>query len=71
MTTPRVSSLAELARLAGVSISTVSRSLAGNPAIATATRERIEALAVEYGSRRGWERPCRPSRNACSRPTQS
>ena len=49
MTTRQISRLAELARLAGVSISTVSRSLAGNPAIATATRERIEALALENG----------------------
>lgn len=48
MTTP-VASLAELARIAGVSISTVSRSLSGNPAIARATRERIEGLAREHG----------------------
>lgn len=49
MTTSSVSSLAELARLAGVSISTASRSLAGNPMIAAATRARIEALAREHG----------------------
>lgn len=49
MTRPPASTLAELARLAGVSISTVSRSLAGNPTIATATRERIAALAREHG----------------------
>ena len=39
MTGPTVSNLAELARLAGVSVSTVSRSLAGNPGIAAATRQ--------------------------------
>lgn len=42
-------SLAELARIAGVSVSTVSRSLAGNPMIAEATRLRIEALARDHG----------------------
>lgn len=41
--------LAQLARIAGVSVSTVSRSLSGNPAIAQATRERIQALAQEHG----------------------
>lgn len=49
VTKPIASTLAELARLAGVSISTVSRSLAGNPAIAAATRERVTALANEHG----------------------
>lgn len=44
-----VSTLAELAKLAGVSVATVSRSLAGNPVIADATRERIVALAREHG----------------------
>lgn len=42
-------SLAELARIAGVSVATVSRSLAGNPAIAEATRTRIVALARTHG----------------------
>lgn len=49
MKTPTVSSLAELAKIAGVSVSTVSRSLAGNPMIAEATRLRIEALARDHG----------------------
>ena len=44
-----VSTLAELAHLAGVSIATVSRALADNPVIAKATRERITALAREHG----------------------
>lgn len=43
------SSLVELAKIAGVSVSTVSRSLSGNAMIARATRERIEALAREHG----------------------
>ena len=47
--TPSASTLAELANIAGVSISTVSRSLAGNPIIAAATRDRIVALAAEHG----------------------
>lgn len=43
------STLAQLAELAGVSVATVSRSLAGNPVIAEATRTRIVALAREHG----------------------
>ncbi|WP_295632442.1 substrate-binding domain-containing protein [Novosphingobium sp.] len=43
------STLAELAQLAGVSVATVSRALAGNPVIAKATRSRIEVLAREHG----------------------
>lgn len=50
-TRPSLSRLAELARLAGVSTSTVSRALAGNPRIGLATRERIAALAREHGFR--------------------
>jgi DNA-binding LacI/PurR family transcriptional regulator len=46
---PTASTLAELAKLAGVSISTVSRSLTGSPMIAAATRERIVALAQAHG----------------------
>jgi DNA-binding LacI/PurR family transcriptional regulator len=49
MKSSAVSNLAELALLAGVSVSTVSRSLAGNRMIAQATRQRIEALADEHG----------------------
>lgn len=43
------STLAELAEIAGVSVATVSRSLAGNPVIAEATRTRIVALARDHG----------------------
>lgn len=45
------SKLAELARIAGVSTSTVSRALAGNPRIAAATRQRIVELAQAQGFR--------------------
>ncbi len=46
-----VTTLADLARLAGLSASTVSRALAGNPVIKAATREKIEALAKLHGYR--------------------
>lgn len=48
---PQIGSLADLAKIAGVSVSTVSRSLAGNPAIRTETRERIVGLARDHGFR--------------------
>lgn len=44
-----ISTLAELAELAGVSVATVSRSLSGNTAIAASTRTRIVQLAQEHG----------------------
>ncbi len=44
-----ITTLAELADLAGVSVATVSRSLSGNPVIAAATRTRIVALAQAHG----------------------
>ena len=47
--TRTATTLAELAELAGVSVATVSRSLAGNRMIAEATRTRIVALAREHG----------------------
>ena len=47
---PRITSrLAEIAAEAGVSISTVSRALAGNSMIGLATRERIGAIAARQG----------------------
>lgn len=48
MDTP-ASTLAQLAKLAGVSTATVSRSLSGSTVIARATRDRIVALANEHG----------------------
>lgn len=41
--------MADIARIAGVSPSTVSRALAGSAKIPEATRDAIEALAVEHG----------------------
>ena len=49
MKSPNATTLADLAAIAGVSVATVSRSLAGNPVIAVATRERVVALAREHG----------------------
>ena len=43
--------LAELAKIAGVSISTVSRALSDHPRVSKATKEAINALAVEHGFR--------------------
>lgn len=48
---PRVRTLADLAKIAGVSSGTVSRALAGNSLVNTKTREKIEAIAREHGFR--------------------
>lgn len=47
----RVRTLADLAKIAGVSPGTVSRALAGNSLVNTKTREKIEAIAREHGFR--------------------
>jgi DNA-binding LacI/PurR family transcriptional regulator len=44
-----VKSIADLARIAGVSVSTVSRALTGKGALNKATRERVRALADTHG----------------------
>ncbi|TZG28671.1 LacI family DNA-binding transcriptional regulator [Sphingomonas montanisoli] len=46
-----VTSISDLARLAGVSASTVSRALAGSSMISEGTRARVKALAREHGFR--------------------
>ena len=51
MTSEKVNSLVELARIAGVSPGTVSRALSDTGMIAQATRERIKALAIEHDFR--------------------
>ncbi|MBU2511453.1 LacI family transcriptional regulator [bacterium] len=43
-----VKTIADIARIAGVSKSTVSRALNDNPAISKATRKRIQSIAAEY-----------------------
>lgn len=47
----KVRTLADLAKIAGVSPGTVSRALAGNSLVNTKTREKIEAIAREHGFR--------------------
>jgi len=47
----RVRTLADLAKIAGVSTGTVSRALAGNSLVNTKTRAKIEAIAREHGFR--------------------
>lgn len=47
----RVRTLADLAKIVGVSPGTVSRALAGNSLVNTKTREKIEAIAREHGFR--------------------
>lgn len=49
MTARRTMNMSELAQLAGVSVSTVSRALAGNTLINQTTRNRITVLAQELG----------------------
>lgn len=55
---PRTVTLEDLAREAGVSVSTVSRALSGSPAVNPATRERISGLAET----RGYDAPARRPR---------
>lgn len=47
----QLKSIADLARIAGVSVSTVSRALTGKGALNQGTRERIQALADRHGFR--------------------
>lgn len=49
MTEERVNSIADIARLAGVSKSTVSRALNDSPLISVETKERVRLLAREHG----------------------
>lgn len=48
MTTEKKLTLAKLAKLAGVSTSTVSRALKDNPLIKKETRETLQALAKQH-----------------------
>jgi DNA-binding LacI/PurR family transcriptional regulator len=47
----RIKNIKDLAEMAGVSAGTVSRALAGSELISVKTRERVQALADEYGFR--------------------
>ncbi|NYD92261.1 LacI family DNA-binding transcriptional regulator [Sphingomonas melonis] len=47
----RAKSLSDLARLSGLSISTISRALSGHWSVADGTRERVRELADEHGYR--------------------
>jgi DNA-binding LacI/PurR family transcriptional regulator len=49
--TSSVRSISDLARIAGVSVSTVSRALTGKGTLNQSTRERIRAIATEHGFR--------------------
>jgi DNA-binding LacI/PurR family transcriptional regulator len=49
--TGQLKSIADLARLAGVSVSTVSRALTGKGALSKGTRDRIQTLADRHGFR--------------------
>ena len=48
---PHLRSISDLARLAGVSVSTVSRALTGKGTLNQSTRDRIRAIADEHGFR--------------------